>query len=131
MIERMSDLPDHVLGFTAKGRVTAADYETVLIPAVEDALSRYPRVRLLYHLGGEFSGFEAGALWDDTKVGLRHLGAWERIAVVTEVDWIRVFTKAMGFIMPGEVRVFSNDELAAAKAWLREPSQAPAAPGAA
>jgi hypothetical protein len=123
VIERIRDLPDDVLGFTAKGTVTAADYETALIPAVEAALARHPRVRLLYHLGREFSGFEAGALWDDAKVGLRHLGAWERIALVTDVDWIRVATKALGFAMPGQVRVFPDSQLAAAKAWLSEPAK--------
>lgn len=120
MIERIADLPENVLGFTAKGTVTAADYETVLIPAVEAMLARRPNVRLLYHLGAAFSGFEAGALWDDAKVGLRHLGAWERTAVVTDVEWIRVATKALGFAMPGEVRVFPDAELPAAKAWLSE-----------
>ena len=44
--------------------------------------------------------------------------AWERIAVVTDVDWIRTATKAFGFAMPGEVRVFSNAELGAARDWL-------------
>lgn len=131
MIERIPDLPDHVLGFTAKGRVTAADYESVLIPAVEEALSRHLKVRLLYHLGGEFSGFEAGALWDDAKVGLRHLGAWERIALVSDVDWIRVAAKALGFAMPGQVRVFSNTELSAAKAWLSEAAPSSADSGGA
>lgn len=121
MIERIAELPENVLGFTAKGTVTAADYETVLVPAVEASLAQRPRVRLLYHLGSEFSGFEAGALWDDAKVGLRHLGAWERIALVTDVEWIRIATKALGFAMPGQVRVFSDGELAAAKAWLSEP----------
>jgi hypothetical protein len=47
-----------------------------------------------------------------------NLAAWERIAVVTDVDWIRMATKAFGFAMPGEVRVFSNAELGAARDWL-------------
>ena len=31
----MNDLPDTVLGISAEGTVTGADYQTVLIPAVE------------------------------------------------------------------------------------------------
>jgi hypothetical protein len=36
MVEKIPDLPDNVLGFTAKGTVTASDYESVIIPAVDN-----------------------------------------------------------------------------------------------
>ena len=49
MIEQIEDLPDNALGFSAKGVVTKADYETIIIPAVEAKLSKYGKVRLLYH----------------------------------------------------------------------------------
>ncbi len=35
MVQRVPDLPDNVLGFTAKGTVTANDCASVSIPAVE------------------------------------------------------------------------------------------------
>jgi SpoIIAA-like len=118
MIERIPDLPGNVLGFSAKGAVTGKDYESTIIPAVEEMIGRLSKVRLLYHLGPEFSGFDAAALWDDAKVGLGHVRAWERVAVVTDVDWIRMATKAFAFAMPGEVRVFRNAEMATAREWL-------------
>ncbi len=120
MVERIPDLPDNVLGFTAKGKVTASDYEKVVIPAVEEHFSRRGKARFLYHLGPEFSGFEAAAMWDDTKLGLKHLTGWERMAVVTDVDWIRASVKIFGLAMPGHIRVFRNDELAEAKRWITE-----------
>jgi hypothetical protein len=119
MIERLTGLPDNVIGFSAHGKVTAADYEQHLVPAVEAALAAHDKVRLLYQLGEDFDGFEVGALWEDAKVGLMHLAAWERIALVTDVEWLGTATKAMGFMMPGEVRVFPNAELEAARDWLR------------
>jgi hypothetical protein len=119
MIETMPGMPDNVLAFSAKGQVTGEDYESILIPAVEAALKKHNRVRLLYHLGPEFSGFEMAALWDDTKVGLRHLSAWEKIAVVTDADWVRHSVTFFGFLIPAEVRVFGNHELAAAAEWLQ------------
>jgi hypothetical protein len=67
MVEKILDLPDNVLGFTAKGTVTTNDYESVIIPEVEALFSRHGKVRFLYHLGEDFSGFEAAAMWDDTK----------------------------------------------------------------
>jgi hypothetical protein len=120
MINKISHLPDNVLGFTAKGTVTANDYESVIIPAVEALFSRYRKVRFLYHLGEDFSGFEAAAVWDDTKLGLKHLTGWERVAVVSDVDWIRGAIRVFGLAIPGLVRVFHNRELTEATRWVSE-----------
>jgi hypothetical protein len=118
MIERLTGLPDNVIGFSAHGQITAADYEEHVVPAVEEALMSHEKVRLLYHLGEDFDGFDAGAFWEDARVGLSHLAAWERIALVTDVGWLRGATKAMGFMMPGHVRVFTNAELETARNWV-------------
>ena len=118
MIEMISGLPANVLGFSAKGVVTAEDYETVIIPVVEERFSHQDKVRLLYHIGEESAGFEAAAMWDDTKLGMKHITGWERIAVVTDIEWMRIALKVFGFGMPGEIRVFHNDELARAVHWI-------------
>jgi hypothetical protein len=120
MVEQIPDLPDNVLGFTARGKVTANDYESIIIPAVEALFARQSKVRFLYHLGEDFSGFEAAAMWDDTKLGLKHLAGWERMAVVSDVEWIRAAIKIFGLAMPGHVRVFHNRELAQATRWITE-----------
>jgi len=120
MVERIPDLPENVLGFTAKGKVSANDYESVIIPAVEAMFSREGRARFLYHLGEDFAGFEAAAAWDDAKLGLRHLAGWERLALVSDVEWIRAALKVFGLAMPGHVRVFHNRELAEATRWVGE-----------
>lgn len=120
MVERIPDLPDNVIGFAAKGTVTADDYESVIIPAVEALFSRQSKVRFLYHLGEDFSGFDAAAMWDDTKLGLKHLAGWERMAVVSDVEWLRAAIKIFGLAIPGHVRVFHNRELAEATRWITE-----------
>ena len=125
MLELIERLPDNALGFTAKGNVTSEDYETVLIPAVEEKLKKHEKVRLLYHLGDEFEKFEAGAMWDDAKVGLGHITNWEKIAIVTDVNWIEQAGKIFGFAIEtmsvsGDVKVFHNSELEEAIKWIGE-----------
>lgn len=120
MIEQIPNLPANVLGFRAKGTVTAADYENVIIPAVEAQFARQPKVRFLYHLGDELTGFEAAAMWDDTKLGLRHLAGWEKMALVSDIEWIRAAVKIFGLAIPGQVRVFHNRELDEAMRWIAE-----------
>lgn len=118
MIQLMSDLPEDTLGLIAEGLVTGADYEQVVMPAIDEKLQQHKHLSLVYHLGESFEGFDAAAMWDDTRVGLLNLASWERIALVTDVDWIRHATKAFGFVMPCQVRVFENSDLNAAKDWV-------------
>lgn len=120
MIEVMTDLPDRVLGLKASGQVSADDYKTVLVPAIEQKLTQHAKARLLYVLGDDFEGYTSGAAWEDAKVGMKHLTSFERVAVVTDVDWIEKMIKAFGFALPGEVRVFDDDDLDEARIWISE-----------
>jgi hypothetical protein len=119
MIDVIPDMPDNVVALRAKGKVTGEDYERVLIPAVEAAVKEHGKIRLLYHIGNEFSGVEARAMWDDAKVGFKHITAWERIAVISDVDWIRNVMRFFGFVIPGQVRVFRNDQYSEAEEWIK------------
>lgn len=120
MIELMENVPDKVIAFKAIGKVSSDDYENVLIPSIEAALKKHEKVRALGQLGPEFSGFEAAAMWDDAKVGLKHYTSWEKIALVTDIEWVIRSVKVFGFLVPGEVKLFSNDQLAEAKTWIAE-----------
>ena len=102
MIEMVEGFPDNVVGILAKGEVTRKGYLEVVIPAVEKGLRRNAKVRLYYELGSEFTGMDFGAEWEDFKIGIEHLSRWERVAVVTDVAWIRHAVNAFRFLMPGE-----------------------------
>jgi len=118
MIEILEGFPEDVVAFVAKGRVTKSDYDDVLVPKVEEALARREKLRCYYELGAEFSGIDAGAVWEDFKIGIEHLTRWERVAVVTDVEWIRLAANLFRFLFPGEVRVFAAGEAAEARRWI-------------
>lgn len=118
MMKLLTNFPDHVVGVSASGQVDAKDYETVLMPAIDAALERHGRVRVLYQLTPEFTGFTSGAMWDDAKRGLSNWKAWERIAVVTDLHWVANATRMFAFLMPGLVKVFSNQERTDAEQWI-------------
>ena len=118
IIKILEGFPESVVALIAEGQVTRKDYEEVLIPRVNEALARYGKVRLYYELGRSFSGIDAEAAWEDLKIGLEHLSRWERIAVVTDVRWIRLTLNAFRFMMPGRLRVFDADHAADARSWI-------------
>ena len=117
MITVIPDMPPGTVGFEATGRVSREDYADVLVPAVEAAAAGGP-VRLLYVLGDDFESYSPGAMWSDTRLWAGNVGAWERIAVATDVDWVENALHAFAWMVPGKVRVFDDDEVDEAKAWL-------------
>ena len=118
MIQILGDFPENVVAVSARGVVTGSDYRNVLVPRVEEALKTHSKIRFYYELGSEFSGMEPGAMWQDFKVGVEHFSRWERIAVVTDVEWIRHAVNAFRFLMPGGIRVFTNPEAPQARVWV-------------
>ncbi len=78
------------------------------MPAVTKALSTHNKLRLYYETAADFAGVDVGAAWEDFKVGMEHLTRWERIAVVTDVDWIKHMVRFFRFLMPGETRSLST-----------------------
>jgi hypothetical protein len=117
MIEQLPSLPAGVLGFRMRGLVTAQDYENVMVPDIEAAFALNSKLRLVIYVGDDFTGFAPGAMWDDVKLGFRHISGWERTALVTDVGWMRVMSNVFGFAMPTHFRLFAGDQLDEAIRW--------------
>lgn len=117
MIEMIDAAPDNVLAFKAVGEVEAADYDTVLKPALDRMLRSGEKVRCVYVLGPEFEGYSAGAAWEDAELGMAHIAKWHRCAVVTDVDWLRHLVKGFGWLMVGHMRLFAVADLQQAMEW--------------
>ena len=120
MIEVKSTPINGILEISMSGRLTSEDYANVLTPAIQSALEANDTIRVLVQIGPEFDGFEAGAIWSDAKLGLSHWHGFDRVAVVTDVDWIESSIKIFGFAMPCPARVFDLDEVDEARRWLTE-----------
>ena len=122
MVERIEEMPAGTIGFKVVSDLTGDDYRAQIEPALAAAAEKGD-VRLLFEIDSNF-GMDAGAVLEDAKTGLKlglgHMKAWKRTAIVTNVDWIRKAIKAFGFMAPGEVRVFDLAELGAAKVWIAE-----------
>jgi SpoIIAA-like len=121
MIEIIQGFPGNVVGLMAKGEVTRKDYLDVVIPTIDKALKQNTKLRLYYDLGPQFTAIDLGAEWEDLKVGIEHFSRWERVAVVTDVAWIKHMVGALRFLMPGEIRVFTAAQAAEARTWITAP----------
>ncbi len=130
MLRPLNDLPAGVIGFEAVGEVHADDYRDVLRPAIV-AAAESGGVRMVYVLGPEFTGYSAGAGWEDTKLGIEHVRAWERVAVVTDVEWVEHLVGGFSWMVPGELQRFPLADLAPAVQWVsgqEPPAEVPVEP---
>lgn len=120
MLNRLDGFPDNVLAIAASGTITRADYDKVLIPAVEAALKQHDKLNLYYEIGSDFAGVEVGAAWEDFMVGVSHWTRWQKIAVVTDVAWIANTMNAFGFMMPATLKTFPLAAKDEARRWIVE-----------
>lgn len=116
MIEKLVDMPSGVIGFEVSGKVSAEDYRDTVLPAVT-AAAQAGDVRFLLVVKG-FDGMSGGALRQDLKVGVEHLRAWKRVALVTDLEWMTHLTSFFGWMTPGETRTFPLAAREEALAWV-------------
>ena len=112
-------LPDNVVGVNLSGTITGEDYDTVLIPAIKDKLKKYKKIRMLFQGSRDFSHLTLDAYLEDAKVTW-HMFEFEKVTVVSDIHWMNDSVKLFRFLMPMPVKIFSNDELDKAKAWVSE-----------
>ena len=118
MIKQISaGVESNVVALSAHGKVSHQDYERVVTPTIEAKMNLHSRIRFLFVLGDDFEGYTAEAMWDDAKIGVKYFSAFERIAVVTNIAWVKETVRFFGCFVPCPVKVFSNNEIQAAKAW--------------
>jgi stage II sporulation SpoAA-like protein len=121
MVEQLDALPAGVLGFRISGRLSRDDYRGMMGP-IHEAVDRAEKLNLLFLFDDDFHGADLGGLCEDVKaagsIGLGHRSAWERMALVTDKDWIRHGVSGFGWLSPGELRLFESGERDAALAWV-------------
>jgi hypothetical protein len=44
--------------------------------------------------------------------------SWRRIAIVSDAEWLHRAMHALAWMIPGEARVFSTEDIHAARAWV-------------
>ena len=118
MLRQIRDMPAGTFGFEAVGEVEDDDWEHAVEPVLRREIADGRKVRLLYVLGPAAREVEGDAMKADTGFRARHASSFERVAVVSDEDWMRPALRALSFLMPGRAKGFRVRDLAEAKTWL-------------
>ncbi|NDG74300.1 MAG: STAS/SEC14 domain-containing protein [Synechococcaceae bacterium WB8_1B_136] len=120
MIDRIEDLPTGTLGFAFHGQIRGEDIDQVLVPAIDAGVAQCDHLKLLLCFGDDFEGYTLDAAWDDSNLGLRQWSGFERLAVVTDLAWLRQGVRGLALLLPYPVRLFNPAEADDARRWLSE-----------
>ena len=74
-----------VLVVHVSGKLVKADYEK-FVPEFDRLVREHGKVRLLFDMKA-FHGWDAGAAWEDFKLGVQHFADIERLAMVGDTKW--------------------------------------------
>jgi hypothetical protein len=120
VFERIDGFPAGVIALRGTGHITGEDYAAVLEPAVAAATAGGRKARLLLEFGEGFDGYSPDAILADSSAGIRHFASFERIAVVTDVPWLRHAVQLFGPLIPGHVHAYAVDQTDEARSWIAE-----------
>ena len=104
MLRQMDEMPAGTIGFEAIGEVEDDDWEDAVEPVLRREIAAGGKLRLLYLLGPEARDVEGDAMKADTGFRARHAKSFERVAVVSDEDWMKPALRALSFLMPGSAR---------------------------
>jgi hypothetical protein len=124
MLVELVGYPANVIAVRGTGTITADDYRGVLEPAIARAAETGRPVRMLLIFGEDFEGYASSALLADAALGARNWRGFERIALVTDADWLQTAVSMLAPLIPGEVRVRATRDLPEADLWIRSPDSA-------
>ena len=115
-IERVNN--EFFLSLKAVGKLTHKDYE-IITPLIDSALEgvKDPKVKAFID-GSELEGWEIRAAWDDFKLGLKHGGEFDKIAIFGNKKWQEYTAKIGSWFISGEVKYFEDAN--SAFSWLQE-----------
>jgi hypothetical protein len=120
MLQRIEDMPAGTVGFEAIGEVEDDDWEKVVEPVLRNEIAAGREIRLLYLAGTRSGEVEGDAVSADLGYRARHASSFERVAVVSDEDWMKPALGVLSVLLPGKAKAFRIHELAAAKQWLVE-----------
>ena len=118
MLKQIPAMPAGTIGFEALGKVEDDDFEDAVEPVLRREIAAGRKIRLLYLLGPELREYESETLGEEMKFAARHHSSYERVAVVSDEDWLRPALRVLSVLVPGHLRAFPVAELGAATEWL-------------
>lgn len=118
-IELREENEGRILDVGLLGTLVKEDYPP-FIAEFQRLVRLHGKVRVLLDMA-RFHGWNTGALWEEVKFDLQHLGKIERMAVVGEKKWQEAIARFAKVLLPADTRYFDENDAAQARVWVAGP----------
>ncbi len=115
----LDGFPNDVLALEISGRLRAVDYDAVIEPLIDAKMQRHDRIKILIVVNEDFEGATMAAAWEDLKLDMKGFTRYRKMAIVTDLLWLRNSTRLFSPFMPGQVQTYSLAKRALAEEWIR------------
>ncbi|OXB23069.1 STAS/SEC14 domain-containing protein [Flavobacterium tructae] len=112
------DTTDNIVAFRALAVVTNEDFLSVVIPAVEHLVKQTNEINFLLVLDTDTEASTSEVWLQDALLGLKHLGKWNRAAIIIDSEEIISFTNGFGSVIPGDFLGFKKESFNKALNWV-------------
>jgi len=118
MLQIIKDLPSHVVGIHAFGKVKDEEMEQVLMPLICELDKREEKINYLLVLETGVPDFTWGAWLKDMKLGFNHFKEWKKIAIVTDQKGMMWANGIFRTFIHGNSKGFPLNKLDEAVQWI-------------
>lgn len=109
---------ENLIAVEVNGYLKKEDYEKVN-PLIDKAVKEHGKIKLYLFLT-DIGGIEVKAFVEDVKTYLRHFRDMEKIAVVGDNGWQKVWTELAAPFISGKTKYFNKTETAEAQFWIKQ-----------
>lgn len=114
---------ERVMGFRWKGKYDEKGVKQSILQFLPELQSR-AKMNVYLEIQ-EISDVEVRALWEELKFDLKNFRQLtdkiDKVAIVTDEDWLRTISEGSSFVLPGiKVKAFTMAEGEAGKSWIKE-----------
>jgi hypothetical protein len=117
-IQLNEDFGENTIAVHVSGKLQKEDYEH-FVPEFDRLLRVYGKLSVLFDMTG-FHGWDASALWEDTKFAMRHFTDIDRLAMVGEEKWQHGMSTFCKPFTAATIRYFDHADVDEARKWLSE-----------
>jgi hypothetical protein len=124
MVELLNDFPPHVAAYKASGAVSKEEYEQVVMARVDEVADKFSKINFLVRLETDMDNYAMGAFLDYLKVSFEHFFKWNRMAIVTDEQWLRNAYEILSPLVHGVIKGYELKQYEEAKEWVSAPLDA-------
>ena len=109
---------DHVVGIIVNSDVTEEVIRSIN-DRIEEKLENHQKINLFIAIkSGQEITFNA--FLKDISFKSKHLHDFSKLAIVTDLDWFKTYTKFKDLVMDGEIKSFGTKERIEAINWISQ-----------